>query len=181
MTWRETATVRQPGEGHGARIHSNGGPVKKILAVTVILAAVAASPVATTLEAQQTTGTAGGTASGMSGMQGHNMKMSGWQELDRFHMVLMQTWHPIKDKADVEPTRRSMTVMKTVAEALTASTAPKGCDTPELEKARKTLTANVAALAKLVDSKADDKAITEAMKELHDNFEVLEEGCKPAK
>lgn len=106
---------------------------------------------------------------------------SGWKELDAYHMLMMQTWHPIKSKGDVAPIRAKATDMVASAKVLAASKAPKGCDTPVLKDAAKTLVTETEGVAKLVANKADDKALSAAMKTLHDKFEVLEEGCTPAK
>ena len=29
--------------------------------------------------------------------------MSGWKELDSFHMLMMETWHPVKKSGDLKP------------------------------------------------------------------------------
>lgn len=105
---------------------------------------------------------------------------SGWKELDNYHMLMMQTWHPIKEKGDVAPIRAKAAEMVASARKLATSKAPKGCDTPALKNAASTLVADTEGVANLVSRKADDAALTAAMKTLHDQFEVLEEGCKPA-
>ena len=112
---------------------------------------------------------------------GSDHAMSGWKELDAYHMLMMQTWHPIKEKGDVGPIKAKALDMVASAKLLAKSKAPKGCDTPALQQAASVLVAETEGVATLVGKKADDAMLKEKMKTLHDKFEVLEEGCKPTK
>ena len=108
---------------------------------------------------------------------GQHAKAEGWKELDAYHMLMMATWHPAKDKNDLAATRAKIGEMVTAAKAVAASKAPATCQKPELAKAQAGLTGETEKVAALVASKADDAALKAAMKTLHDRFEVLEEGC----
>lgn len=115
----------------------------------------------------------------MSHGDGH--AMSGWKELDGYHMLMMATWHPIKDKGELAPLREMASKMVGSAETLAASTPPKACATPELKKAGETLVTETNRVAEMVVNKVNDSLLTLAMHGLHEQFEVLEKGCKPAK
>ena len=115
----------------------------------------------------------------MSHGAGH--AMSGWKELDSYHMLMMATWHPIKDKGELAPLREMASKMVGSAETLAASTAPKACATPELKKAGETLVTETKRVAEMVVNKANDSLLTLAMHGLHEHFKVLAQGCKPAK
>ena len=108
---------------------------------------------------------------------GKEMKAEGWKELDAYHMLMMATWHPAKDKNDLSATRAKIGEMVTAAKAVAASKAPASCQKPELAKAQAGLTGETEKVAAMVSAKADDTALKAAMKTLHDRFEVLEEGC----
>ena len=108
---------------------------------------------------------------------GKEAKAEGWKELDAYHMLMMATWHPAKDKNDLSATRAKIGDLVTAAKAVAASKAPAACQKPELAKAQTGLTGETEKVAALVASKADDTALKAAMKTLHDRFEVLEEGC----
>lgn len=138
--------------------------------------------------AQQTPPKAGTADKGHAGMDhaamhAEHMKQMGaakpaaWKELDAYHMLMMATWHPAKDKGDLAPTRAKIGEMVTAAKAVAASTAPTACQKPELAKAQAGLTAGTEKVQAMVAAKADDAALKAAMKGLHDAFEVLEEGC----
>lgn len=103
--------------------------------------------------------------------------MSPWKELDSYHMLMMATWHPAKDKGDLAPTRAKIGEMVASAKTLAASTAPKGCDAPKVKEAAAALPAATQGVADLVAKKADDATLKAALKGLHDKFEVVESGC----
>ncbi|MEQ1690702.1 MAG: hypothetical protein ABMA00_05415 [Gemmatimonas sp.] len=103
--------------------------------------------------------------------------MSPWKELDAYHMLMMATWHPAKDKGDMAPTRAKIGDMVASAKALAASTAPKGCDSPKLKATAAALPTQTQGVADLVAKKAEDGALKDALKALHDSFDVLEAGC----
>lgn len=109
--------------------------------------------------------------------QGQHGKAEAWKELDAYHMLMMATWHPAKDKSDMAPTRGMIGQMVASAKLVAASKAPSGCQKPELQKAQAGLVGETEKVQKLVDAKADDATLKAAMKALHDAFEVLEEGC----
>ena len=112
---------------------------------------------------------------------GGNHAASGWKELDGYHQLMMQTWHPIKEKGDVGPIKAKALDMVASAKLLAKSKAPKGCDTPALKTAASELVGETESVAALVSRKGGDAMLKDKMKSLHDKFEVLEEGCKPAK
>lgn len=103
--------------------------------------------------------------------------MSPWKELDAYHMLMMATWHPAKDKSDMAPTRAKIGEMVASAKTLAASTAPKGCDGPKLKETAAALPGATQGVADLVAKKADDATLKAALKDLHEKFDVLEGGC----
>ncbi len=107
--------------------------------------------------------------------------MSGWKELDAYHMLMMATWHPAKATGDVAPMRAKAPEMVGAAKLLASSTPPQACATPKLKEAATNLVSQTQGVADLVAKNAADAAIKDALKLLHDKFEVLEEGCKPMK
>jgi hypothetical protein len=111
------------------------------------------------------------------GKQDKHHGMSPWKELDEFHMLVMDTWHPAKDKNDMTATRAKAGDLVKSAKTLAASTAPKGCDSPKVVEATKGLPAEAQKVADLVTKKADDATLKAALKTLHDKFEVAEGGC----
>jgi len=104
--------------------------------------------------------------------------MSGWKELDAFHMVMMQTWHPAKGKNDLKPIREKAQDLAAKAEKWSKSAFPKACDTPAMRTAV-TKTAQQSLELARITAKGTDEELKAALKGVHDTFEVVEHGCKP--
>ena len=103
--------------------------------------------------------------------------MSPWKELDAYHMLVMATWHPARDKGDMAPTRAKIAEMVASAKVLAGSIAPKGCDSPTIKATAAGLPAETQGVADLVSRNANDATLKSALKALHDTFDVLEKGC----
>ncbi len=106
-------------------------------------------------------------------------KAEGWKELDAYHMLMMATWHPAKDKNDLAPIRAKATEMVASAKLVAASKSPMACQKPELLKAQAGLPAETEKVAAMVAAKAADADLKAGLKGLHDSFDVLE-GCAGA-
>ena len=113
---------------------------------------------------------------------GDHHAMSGWKELDAFHMLMMQTWHPAQGKNDLAPTRAKAGAMADAARAWAAAAVPAACDTPETRSTIARLATDSRALADLAARPAaTDAELKAALKALHDRFEHVEHGCHPGK
>lgn len=125
---------------------------------------------------------------GMAGMD-HNMHMmpgkkmeepkSGWKEMDAYHALIAATWHPAKENGDMAPIRAKAKELAASAKTLAASTPPAACNKPALKEAATKLAPESQAIAEMVAKNASNNAIKDALKLLHDHFDVLEEGCGP--
>ncbi len=106
-------------------------------------------------------------------------KAEGWKELDAYHMLMMATWHPAKDKNDLAPIRAKATEMVASAKLVAASKGPMACQKPELLKAQAGLPVETEKVAAMVAAKATDADLKAGLKGLHDSFDLLE-GCAGA-
>ncbi len=140
--------------------------------------------------AAQATGAKPPAKSGMEGMDhAAHMKAgakaaepsTGWKELDAYHMLMMATWHPAKENGDMAPLKAKAKDMVAAATVLASSTPPKSCATPALKDAATNLVPQTQGVADMVAKNADNNALKDALKVLHDKFDVLEEGCSPMK
>lgn len=108
----------------------------------------------------------------------HSMEhMSGWKELDAYHMAMMQVWHPAKEKGDLAPTRAQAGKLADAADQLAKAAIPAACDTQANRDTVARVQADSRALAALVAS-GDDAQVKDALAALHERFEVLNRGCK---
>ncbi|WP_310571433.1 hypothetical protein [Gemmatimonas sp.] len=103
-------------------------------------------------------------------------KAEGWKELDAYHMLMMATWHPAKDKNDLAPIRAKATEMVASAKLVAASKSPMACQKPELIKAQAGLPVETEKVAAMVAAKVAAAELKAGLKGLHDSFDVLE-GC----
>jgi hypothetical protein len=102
---------------------------------------------------------------------------SGWKELDEYHKLMMDTWHPAKGTNDLKPLRAKAKDLSASAQALAKSTPPSSCNKPELIEAARDLVPASHALVKQVAIGASDADLKALLAEAHTKFEVLEKGC----
>ena len=102
---------------------------------------------------------------------------SGWKELDAYHMVMMQVWHPAKEKGDLAPIRARASALAASADSVAAATVPAACDTPVNRAEVAKVQAESRALAGLVAGNASDEAVLAALRSLHERFETVNRGC----
>ena len=105
---------------------------------------------------------------------------SGWKELDAFHTLMAATWHPAKSN-DLKPIRSKADSLSLAAQAWSRAKVPTACDTAPLKAAIDDVVSGSAKVAQLVGSNASDAEVRAALHDVHDRFEVVEKGCKPAK
>ena len=102
---------------------------------------------------------------------------SGWKELDAYHKLMMDTWHPAKGTNDLKPLRAKAKDLSATAKSLAKSTPPGACNRAELVEAARLLAPASDAVAQQVLSGASDATLKSALHDLHEKFEVLEKGC----
>ncbi|HYC53109.1 MAG TPA: hypothetical protein VEB19_18540 [Gemmatimonadaceae bacterium] len=113
-----------------------------------------------------------------SASAGHsNEHMSGWKELDAYHMVMMRVWHPAKEKNDLAPVRAQAAKLAGAADAWAAAAIPSACDTPENRTNIAKVKADSRALASLVAT-GTDADVKPSLAALHERFELVNRGCK---
>jgi hypothetical protein len=105
---------------------------------------------------------------------------SGWKELDAFHTLMAATWHPAKSN-DLKPIRAKADSLSLAAQVWSKSKVPAACDTEPLKTAIADVVAGSARVEQLVAKSAADADLRAALHDVHERFEVVEKGCKPAK
>lgn len=99
-----------------------------------------------------------------------------WKELDDFHGVMSQTFHPAEE-GNLKPIKERAGEMALKAKALKQSAVPASLQTPELKKLIVLLAKESAALSKLVAKNAADADILKSLTALHDRFHQVAEEC----
>ena len=108
----------------------------------------------------------------------HSMEhMSGWKELDAYHLVMMHVWHPARDENDLAPIRTQAARLAEAADVWAKAGVPSACDTADNRENIAKVQTESRALAALVPSGADTE-VREALAALHERFELVNRGCK---
>lgn len=97
-----------------------------------------------------------------------------WEEMDEFHMVMAESFHPFKDSADLEPAKTKAAAMAAAAEKWRSAPLPKKVDNEEIKAKLQQLELDAAAFVETAKI-GDDKQIGESLTKLHDLFHELQE------
>lgn len=97
-----------------------------------------------------------------------------WKQMDDFHMVMAETFHPFKDSANLEPVKARATELATSAESWASSSLPEKVDNDDMKSKLETLKAETASLVTTV-SGGNDKAIGDQLTKVHDLFHEIQE------
>lgn len=101
---------------------------------------------------------------------------SKWAELDAFHTVISQTFHP-SEEGNLEPIKKRSAEMVATAKKLAASTPPQAYQSAEMKQAVKELVAQSEKMDKAVKGKKSDEALTEQLSTVHDAFHKISGLC----
>ncbi len=109
-----------------------------------------------------------------------NEVMVNWDEMDNFHLIMAECFHPYKDSSNLEPAKRLASEMANRADAWAASTLPDVFENDDMKATLNTLKVSAAQFAELVKS-GDDEAITMSLTKIHDIFHHIQEEWYHAK
>ena len=102
--------------------------------------------------------------------------MEKWPELNTFHRVMSQTFHPMED-GNFKPVRTRSAEMYQKASALAKAKIPGEFNKPEVATAVKSLKADSKKLDKAIRKGASDKAVEQQLVALHDTFHAIVGAC----
>jgi hypothetical protein len=99
-----------------------------------------------------------------------------WPELDEFHTIMADVYHPLKDSGNVQPIMERAEELAVAAEKWADAKLPEKVDTPEMKEMLDDLKKSTRALAnEIKDGAPEDQAGT-TLGELHDLFHRIQEG-----
>jgi hypothetical protein len=97
-----------------------------------------------------------------------------WPEMDEFHMVMAESFHPYKDSANIEPAKANAAEMARVAEKWANAALPEKVNNDDIKANLAQLKTDAAAFTEIVQS-GDTTKIAESLTSLHDVFHELQE------
>ena len=97
-----------------------------------------------------------------------------WKEMDAFHLIMAETFHPYKDSANLDPAKSRASELMEAADQWAAAPMPANVESEEVSLKLDKLRSETATLAESVKS-ADDNVIAENLTKVHDTFHEIQE------
>lgn len=97
-----------------------------------------------------------------------------WKEMDDFHMVMAETFHPYKDSADLGPVRAKAAELTSSAEKWATAPLPEKVDNDEMRTRLQQLRSEAEALEDIVAA-GTDQEIGAQLTRVHDLFHSIQE------
>lgn len=101
-------------------------------------------------------------------------KKEEWPEMDKFHMVMAESFHPYKDSLNLMPAKANATEMAKLAEQWAKASLPEKVDNDETKSQLAQLKTDTQAFIQISQS-GDSVKIGESLTALHDQFHKLQE------
>lgn len=98
-----------------------------------------------------------------------------WKEMDSFHLIMSEAFHPYKDSANLVPAKMNAEALATEAEKWAAAALPAKVDNDEVKAALQKLKTDTRAFADKMKLMAGDEEIGKNLTDLHDQFHKLME------
>ena len=97
-----------------------------------------------------------------------------WKEMDEFHMVMAETFHPYKDSADLAPAKDKAGELVGAADKWVNAPVPGKVDTDEMKTKLQNLKSETEVLADVVQN-GEETAIGDQLTKVHDLFHEIQE------
>jgi PBP1b-binding outer membrane lipoprotein LpoB len=97
-----------------------------------------------------------------------------WKEMDDFHMIMAETFHPYKDDNNLKPAKEKAKQLDDEAARWSASALPAKVNNEEMQQKLNSLKAETAKLASMVGDESDE-AIGAQLTKVHDIFHEIQE------
>jgi hypothetical protein len=98
-----------------------------------------------------------------------------WKEMDEFHTVMADLYHPLKDSGNLEPIRNHAGELAASAEKWADTEVPEKVDNNDVRNQLLLLKTGTRELADLVNAQAPDSVVSSRLTELHDTFHSVME------
>jgi superfamily I DNA/RNA helicase len=97
-----------------------------------------------------------------------------WPQLDAFHMVMAESFHPYADSGNLEPAREYAAEMASLAEEWAGEPLPEKVDNEDTRALLNALAKETAAFSAIADSAPDD-SLAAHLTSLHELFHKIQE------
>lgn len=97
-----------------------------------------------------------------------------WQEMDDYHMLMAETFHPYKDSANLEPAKAKANELSKAADKWVNSDLPEKVNNDEMKDKLAKLKEESVSLVEKVNA-GNDTEIGEQLNKVHDLFHEIQE------
>lgn len=98
-----------------------------------------------------------------------------WAELDSYHMIMAESFHPLKDSSNLAPAKANAEVLAAEAAKWTSAELPERVNTDEMKSMIAKLNTSTRAFADMVGAGATDEELAAALTALHGEFHHIME------
>ena len=105
----------------------------------------------------------------------HHDEQVEWKEMDDFHAVMADVYHPLKDSGNLEPIKSRAEELASSASSWSDSKLPEKVDNDEVKDMLVKLKEDTRSLADQIKAGTTDDVIQSQLTTLHDQFHSLQE------
>jgi hypothetical protein len=98
-----------------------------------------------------------------------------WKEMDDFHVIMADAFHPFKDSANLEPVKTHAEHLATEAEKWAATTLPEKVNNDTVRAKLEKLKTDTRALADKIKAGGTDEEVASQLTAVHDLFHEIQE------
>jgi membrane protein involved in colicin uptake len=98
-----------------------------------------------------------------------------WKEMDSFHLIMAETFHPYKDSANLQPAKIHAEHLAMEADKWASSTLPEKVNNDETKARLEKLKADSRALVDKIKAGAPDAEVGAQLTSVHDLFHEIQE------
>lgn len=98
-----------------------------------------------------------------------------WAGMDAYHMVMAESYHPMRDSSNLAPAKANAEALAAEAEKWAGAALPERVNNDEMTTRLENLKANSRAFADKVKAGATDEELSAALTALHEEFHHIHE------
>jgi outer membrane murein-binding lipoprotein Lpp len=103
-----------------------------------------------------------------------NADATEWKEMDDFHIIMAEAFHPYKDSANLAPAKENAPELAASAAKWAAAELPEKVNNDTVKEKLNQLSTQASSFASVVQA-GDDEVIAESLTQLHDLFHEIQE------
>lgn len=98
-----------------------------------------------------------------------------WKEMDEFHVIMAETFHPFKDSSNLEPLKTHAEHLAMEAEKWAGATLPEKVNNDEVKAKLEKLKTDTRALSDKIKAGGTDEEVGTQLTAVHDLFHEIQE------